>query len=63
MVKKYIGISLVALCLGLTSCDDFLDKLPDNRTEANTEERSSSYLYLHIPHMTTWHLRSMHQTT
>ena len=39
MVKKYIGISLVALCLGLTSCDDFLDKLPDNRTEANTEEK------------------------
>ena len=49
MVKKYIGISLVALSLGLTSCDDFLDKLPDNRTEANTEEKIEKLLVSAYP--------------
>ena len=27
-----------ALCLGTTSCSDFLDEMPDNRTELTTEE-------------------------
>ena len=26
------------LCLGITSCSDFLDEMPDNRTELTTEE-------------------------
>ena len=45
-MKKYIGISImaVAMGLGLTACDDFLDKLPDNRTEANTEENIQKLL-------------------
>ena len=50
-MKKYIGISImaVAMGLGLTSCDDFLDKLPDNRTEANTEEKIQKLLVAAYP--------------
>ena len=44
IMKKYIGISIIAMGLGLTACDDFLDKLPDNRTEANTEEKIQKLL-------------------
>jgi hypothetical protein len=33
-MKKYIGLSILALALGLTSCSDsFLDKTPDERVE------------------------------
>lgn len=37
-MKKYIGLSIIALSLGLTSCNDWLDKLPDNRMELKTPE-------------------------
>ena len=36
-MKKYIGFSIIALSMGLTSCSDFLDKLPDNRAELTSE--------------------------
>lgn len=46
MMKSYIynKVSVVMslalmLTLTMTSCNDFLDQLPDNRTEANTEEK------------------------
>ena len=39
----------VAMGLGLTACDDFLDKLPDNRTEANTEEKVQKLLVAAYP--------------
>jgi len=48
-MKKYIGISIIAMGLGLTACDDFLDKLPDNRTEANTEEKIQKLLVAAYP--------------
>ena len=48
-MKKYIGISLLALSMGLASCNDFLDKLPDNRTEANTEEKIQKLLVSAYP--------------
>ena len=50
-MKKYIGISIMAVVmgLGLTACDDFLDKLPDNRTEANTEEKIQKLLVAAYP--------------
>ena len=50
-MKKYIGISIIAVAmgLGLTACDDFLDKLPDNRTEANTEEKIQKLLVAAYP--------------
>lgn len=37
--KLYIAsVAFAALSL-VTSCDSFLDKLPDDRAEVNTEER------------------------
>jgi len=50
-MNKYIGISIIAVAmgLGLTSCNDFLDKLPDNRTEANTEEKIQRLLVAAYP--------------
>ena len=48
-MKKYIGLSIIALGMGLTSCGDFLDKLPDNRTEANTEEKIQKLLVAAYP--------------
>lgn len=38
MMKKYIGLSLLALMMGLTSCSDFLDKAPDERVELTTND-------------------------
>ena len=32
------------LCLGTTSCSDFLDEMPDNRTELTTEESITKVL-------------------
>ena len=48
-MKKYIGLCIVALSVGLTSCGDFLDKLPDNRTEANTTEKIQKLLVAAYP--------------
>ena len=36
-MNKYIGISLIAVSAALVSCNDFLDELPDNRAELNSE--------------------------
>ena len=49
IMKKYIGLSVIALSMTLASCDDFLDKLPDNRTEANTEEKIQKLLVSAYP--------------
>lgn len=46
--KIYIYISLAAVSLGFSSCDDYLDKLPDNRMELNSKERCRNSLFLHI---------------
>lgn len=48
-MKKYIGLSIIALSMGLASCNDFLDELPDNRTEANTEEKVQKLLVAAYP--------------
>ena len=37
-MKKYIGLSILALGMSLTSCSDFLDKAPDERVELNNVE-------------------------
>ena len=29
--------AISTLCLGITSCSDFLDEMPDNRTELTTD--------------------------
>ncbi len=43
-MNKYIGLSIIAVGLGLTSCGDFLDKMPDSRAEINTAEKVSLLL-------------------
>ena len=48
-MKKNIGLLFIAASMGLASCDDFLDKLPDNRTEANTEEKIQKLLVSAYP--------------
>ncbi len=48
-MKKYIGLSFIALSMGLASCNDYLDKLPDNRTEANTVEKVQKLLVSAYP--------------
>lgn len=57
-MKKYIGLSIIALSLGLTSCNDYLDKLPDDRAEVNTNEKVNQLLvsaYIdHSPSFLFW---------
>lgn len=48
-MKKYIVLSIIALSMGLVSCNDYLDKLPDNRTEANTVEKIQKLLVSAYP--------------
>lgn len=42
--KLYIAISLLAGTAALSSCDDYLDKLPDNRMELSSPEEVSKLL-------------------
>ena len=47
--KLYIAsVAFAALSL-VTSCDSFLDKLPDDRAEVNTEEKVTSLLVSAYP--------------
>ncbi|MBO7116859.1 MAG: RagB/SusD family nutrient uptake outer membrane protein [Prevotella sp.] len=48
-MKKYIGLSIIALSLGMTSCGDYLDKLPDDRAEVNTELKVAQLLVSAYP--------------
>lgn len=48
-MKKYIGLSIIALGMGLASCDDFLDKLPDNRTDIDSKEKAVTLLVSAYP--------------
>lgn len=43
-MNKYIGLSIVSVGLGLTSCNDFLDKMPDSRTDVTSAEQVSLLL-------------------
>jgi hypothetical protein len=44
-MKKYNIVYILATgLLALTSCDDYLDKVPDNRAEVNTEDKISKLL-------------------
>ena len=43
-MKKYIIMaSVAALAIGLSSCSNFLDELPDNRTELNENMLAKYY--------------------
>lgn len=48
-MKKYIGLSVIALAFGFTSCDDFLDKLPDNRTDIDSWDKAVTLLVSAYP--------------
>lgn len=48
-MKKYIGFTIIALSMGLASCNDYLDKLPDDRAEINTVDKVSSLLVSAYP--------------
>jgi hypothetical protein len=49
-MKKYIGLSIIALGLGLTSCNEYLDKLPDDRAEVNTVDKINKFLVSAYPY-------------
>ena len=48
-MKKYIVLATIALGLGLTSCNEFLDKLPDDRAEVNSVEKVNKFLVSAYP--------------
>ena len=48
-MKKYIGFAIIAIAMGLSSCNDFLDKLPDDRAEVNSVEKVSQFLVSAYP--------------
>ncbi len=47
--NKYIAFTLLAAGLGLTSCDSFLDKLPDNRMELTNSQEITDLLVSAYP--------------
>ena len=49
IMKKYIGFSIIALSMGLASCNDYLDKLPDDRAEIDTEKKVAQFLVSAYP--------------
>src|SRR3712207_6048150 len=52
--NKYILCSAALLCtVTFTSCNDFLDKLPDDRAELNTVEKVSNFLTSAYPKAST----------
>ena len=59
-MMKYKNVLYTAvistLCLGITSCSDFLDEMPDNRTELTTEESITKVLVSAYPMTTNCHI-------
>lgn len=47
--NKYIAFTLLAASLGLSSCDKFLDELPDNRMELETAQDITDLLVSAYP--------------
>lgn len=59
-MKKYIGFSIIALGLTLTSCDSWLDKLPDNRMELHSPSDVSNLLVSAYPNVHPAYLLEMY---
>ena len=55
MKIKYAAAALAALSLSMSSCDDFLDTLPDNRTDLDTPEKITKILVSAYP-TANWNL-------
>lgn len=49
MKNKYSIIAIAAVAFSLVSCDKFLDVMPDNRTELDTQEKIRSLLVSAYP--------------
>ena len=49
MKNKYSIIAFAAVAFSLVSCDKFLDVMPDNRTELDTQEKIRSLLVSAYP--------------
>ena len=49
MKMKYIYSAAIGLALGFTSCEDFLDTMPDNRAELNSDEKITAILVSAYP--------------
>lgn len=49
MKKVYYTICMLAALCVTTSCDDFLDKMPDKRAEINSSQKISELLVSAIP--------------
>lgn len=47
--KKYITLLLGVIALAMTSCNDFLDQLPDERTQIDNEEKIRQLLISSYP--------------
>lgn len=52
----YTGAVTAIICIGITSCSDFLDEMPDNRTELNTAESITKVLVSAYPETTNCHI-------
>jgi len=48
-MKKYIYIVFAVLALAMTSCDKFLDVMPDNRTEIDSQKKIQALLVSAYP--------------
>ncbi len=48
-MKKTTYLTAIAACTALTACDDFLDKLPDNRAEIDSEDKIALLLVSAYP--------------
>ena len=59
MKSKSIAYMLVAAGLALVSCDDFLDKMPDDRAEINTAEKVTKLLVSAYPETTPYLMQEM----
>ena len=59
-MKKYIVLSFIALSMGLTSCNDWLDKLPDNRMELSKPSDISDLLVSAYPNCHPAYLLEMY---
>ena len=55
MKFKYTAVALTALSLTVSSCNDFLDTMPDNRTELDTPEKITKILVTAYP-TTNWNM-------
>lgn len=51
----HIG-AITTACLAISSCSNFLDEMPDNRTELTTEESITKILVSAYPETTNCHI-------